>query len=254
MSYSLRILDLPPTERPREKLIAHGAARLSDAELMAILLATGQGPGKLSAVGLGNLILTEFGRHQRDPLDVLREANPQELMAINGVGPAKAATIMAGIELGKRAFFAKPSELTKIDDPILAARAVGRDLWGQDREHFAILFLDIKHRLLGTKVVTIGTATETLVSPREVFREILKQGATRAIVAHNHPSGNTEPSNADLDLTRQLLAAAEVMGVPILDHLILGNGDRFTSLRQTTQLWERSDRATNSVINHFGLV
>jgi DNA repair protein RadC len=94
----------------------------------------------------------------------------------------------------------------------------------------------VKHRLLGTRVITIGTATETLAHPRDIFREVLKQGATRLIVAHNHPSGNIEPSQEDIQLTRQLLSGAQYLGLPLLDHLIIGNGD-FLSLRQTTSLW-----------------
>jgi DNA repair protein RadC len=105
-----------------------------------------------------------------------------------------------------------------------------------DEEHFAVLLLDVKNRLIGTHVVTIGSATETLAPPREIFREVLRQGATRVIVAHNHPSGNLEPSPEDLRLTEQLLAGAKLLDLPVLDHLILGNGD-WVSLRQTTELW-----------------
>jgi DNA repair protein RadC len=109
-------------------------------------------------------------------------------------------------------------------------------MW-QTQERFAVLFLDIKHRILGTKVITIGTATETLAHPRDVFKEVIRQGATRLIVAHNHPSGSLDPSQEDIVLTRQLLEAANILGIPLLDHLILGNGD-FVSLRQTTSLWQ----------------
>ena len=109
-------------------------------------------------------------------------------------------------------------------------------MW-QAQERFAVLLLDVKNRLLGTQVITIGTATETLAHPREIFREVIRQGATRAIVAHNHPSGSVEPSNEDIQLTRQLLAAAQILSIPLLDHLILGNGDH-NSLRQTTALWD----------------
>ncbi|MGB3203496.1 MAG: JAB domain-containing protein, partial [Crinalium sp.] len=99
------------------------------------------------------------------------------------------------------------------------------------------LLLDVKNKLIGTQVITIGTATETLAPPREIFREVLRQGATKVIVAHNHPSGNLEPSNEDISLTRQLLTGAQFLGIPLLDHLILGNGD-YLSLRQTTTLWD----------------
>lgn len=235
MTYCLRIADMPETERPRERLMAHGPKVLATAELIAILLGTGQGPGKLSAVGLGQYILSELGKHQRDPLAVLREVTPAELMQIPGIGPAKATTILAAIELGKRAFQSRPEGAT-IDSPLAAAAALSQNLMWQTQEHFGVLLLDIKNRLLGTQVITIGTATETLASPREIFREVIRQGATRVIVAHNHPSGNVEPSQEDIELTRQLLAGAQFLGIPLLDHLILGNGNH-QSLREITTLW-----------------
>jgi DNA repair protein RadC len=177
-----------------------------------------------------------LGKHQRDPLAVLREVTPAELMQIPGIGPAKATAILAAIELGKRAFHSRPLDRTAIDSPIVAAAALSQDLMWQAQERFAVLLLDVKNRLLGTQVITIGTATETLASPREIFREVIRQGATRAIVAHNHPSGNLEPSPEDIELTRQLLAGAQLLGIPLLDHLILGNGNH-QILREITNLW-----------------
>jgi DNA repair protein RadC len=153
------------------------------------------------------------------------------------VGPAKATTILAGIELGKRVFQTRLAERSLIDSPASAAAALSHELMWQSQERFAVILLDVKHRLVGTQVITIGTATETLAHPREIFREVIRQGATRLIVAHNHPSGSVEPSPEDIALTRQLLSAAQVLGIPLLDHLILGNGDH-RSLRQTTNLWE----------------
>ncbi len=235
MTYCLRIADLPTNERPRERLMAHGSNILATAELIAILLGTGQGPGKLSAVGLGQYILSELGKHQRDPLAVLREVTPSELMQIPGIGPAKATTILAAIELGKRAFQSRPDGIP-IDSPGAAAAALSHDLMWQVQEKFAVVLLDVKNRLLGTQVITIGTATETLASPREIFREVIRQGATRVIVAHNHPSGNVEPSPEDIELTRQLLAGAGFLSIPLIDHLILGNGN-YQSLREVTTLW-----------------
>lgn len=237
MTYSHRILDLPTTERPRERLIAHGAKSLTTGELLAILLGTGQGPGKLSAVGLGQHILHQFSEGQRDPLAMLRDASIHELTQIAGVGPAKACTILAAIELGKRVLSSRPAERMVIDDPELAAAALSADLMWQSQERFALLLLDIKHQLIGTRIITIGTATETLAHPRDIFREVIRQGAVRAILAHNHPSGNLDPSPEDLVLTRQLLAGGQILGIPLLDHLILGNGNHL-SLRQTTDLWQ----------------
>ncbi|MDM9381262.1 DNA repair protein RadC [Chlorogloeopsis sp. ULAP01] len=237
MTYCLRIADMPETERPRERLLAHGSKVLSTAELIAILLGTGQGAGKLSAVGLGQYILHELSKCDRDPLAVLRDISAAELMQIPGIGPAKATTILAAIELGKRAFQSRPSDRTVIDSPAVAAAALSQDLMWQTKERLAVLLLDVKNRLLGTQVITIGTATETLAPPREIFREVIRQGATRVIVAHNHPSGNIEPSSEDIELTRQLLAGAQFLGIPLLDHLILGNGNH-QSLREITTLWE----------------
>ncbi|MGF1589030.1 MAG: DNA repair protein RadC [Pleurocapsa sp.] len=238
MTYSLRIADLPVSERPRERLIAVGAKNLSETELLAILINTGQTKGNLSAIGLAQHILQELGKYKRVPLDVLRDVNPHELMRIPGIGPAKASTIIAAVELGKRTFKFRPNERVTVDSPASAAAVLSHDLMWQNQERFAVLMLDVKNHLLATKVLTIGTATETLIHPREIFRETVRQGATKLIIAHNHPSGNLEPSPEDIYLTEQLLQGAQYLDIPLLDHLILGNGDH-RSLRQGTDLWER---------------
>lgn len=237
MTYSLRIADIPSSERPRERLIAYGPKSLATAELIAILLATGQGKGKLSAVGLGQYILQQLSQYGQDPLAVLRDISVAELMQIHGIKEAKASTIVAAIELGKRAFVSRPIDRAAIESPAAAAAALSNDLMWQKQEKFAVLLLDVKNRLLGTQVITIGTATETLAHPRDIFREVIRQGATRLIVAHNHPSGSLEPSQEDINLTKQLLTGAQVLAIPLLDHLILGNGDHL-SLRETTTLWD----------------
>lgn len=235
--YNLRVKDMPTEQRPRERLITYGAKNLTAAELLAILLGTGLSRGnKLSAINLGQYILNELAQDGMSALDSLRNVTPQELMTIPGIGEAKAAAILAALELGKRVLQNRPVDRPLVDDPAVAAAALSPDLMWQSQERFAIALLDVKHRLLGTKVISLGTATETLAHPREIFREVIKQGATRVIVAHNHPSGILDPSDADLDLTRQLLEGATILGIPLLDHLILGNGD-FLSLRQTTSLW-----------------
>ena len=242
MTYSLRIVDLPTNERPRERLISYGPKSLATAELIAILLGTGQGKGKLSAVGLGQYILNQLSLHQRDSLSILRNITVQELTQIHGIGTAKATTIIAAIELGKRVFQSRPPELALVDSPQAAADALSQELMWQTQEKFAVLLLDINNRLLGIQVITIGTATETLAHPREIFREVIRQGATRVIISHNHPSGNIEPSQEDINLTRQLLAGAQFLAIPILDHIIMGNGEH-SSLRQTTNLWNEYPQA-----------
>lgn len=239
MTYSLRIIDLPIDERPRERLAAQGAKNLSTAELIAILLSTGTGQGteRLSAVGLGQHILQKLNQNQHDPLAKLRDVSVHELIQIRGIGRAKAATLVAAIELGKRVLYLRPPELTIVDDPAVAAAAFSHDLMWQTNERFAVMLLDVKHRLLGTEVISIGTATETIAHPRDVFKAAVRRGAVRLIVAHNHPSGNLEPSGEDLALTRQLLEGARILGIPVLDHLILGNGNHL-SLRQNSTLWQ----------------
>jgi DNA repair protein RadC len=238
MVYNLRITDLPLSERPRERLLSFGAKNLATAELIAILLGTGQGKGKLSAVGLGQYILQQLSQYRREPLDVLRDINPQELMNIPGIGPAKATTILAAVELGKRTFQFRPTEKVPIDSPNAAVAALSHDLMWQKQERFAVVVLDTKNCLISTQVITIGTATETLAHPREIFREAIRQGGTKMIISHNHPSGNVEPSPEDITLTEQLLQGAQYLGIPLLDHLILGNGN-YQSLRQITALWEK---------------
>ncbi|NJK64144.1 MAG: DNA repair protein RadC [Synechococcaceae cyanobacterium SM2_3_1] len=235
-SYSIRIADIPQSERPRERLLSQGPRSLANAELLALLLNTGQGTGKLSAVGLGQLILSQLGYYGSDPLSRLREIGAGELMQVEGVGPAKAATILAAIELGRRLFLARPQEGTCIDSPEIAAAVLSGEMSWDPQEHFGVILLDIKHRLMGQQVVTRGTATETLSHPRETFKLAIRQGATRILVAHNHPSGHLDPSPDDIELTRQLLQAGQILQIPVLDHLILGAGS-FISLRQRTCLW-----------------
>ncbi|MEN9208586.1 MAG: DNA repair protein RadC [Gloeomargarita sp. GMQP_bins_120] len=236
-TYRLRICDLPAKERPRERLLQQGVTALGTGELLAILLGTGS--GQLSAVGLGQYLLQVLGQHQQDPLAVLRDIQPAELMAIPGIGPAKATTILAAIELGKRVFLSRPLERTPIDSPEMAVAALAPDLMWAQTERFAVLLLDARHRLLGSRVLTIGTATETLAHPRDIFREAIRLGATRLIVGHNHPSGDVTPSESDLDLTRQLLACSKILDIPLLDHVILGQGQH-VSLRRATRLWEEA--------------
>ena len=232
----LSLQDLPEGYRPRDRLLKFGSAALSTEELLTILLGASQAGNHSPPLSLGQRLLQVLSVDGLEPVRGLREIAMEELTAVSGIGPAKAAIIVAAVELGKRAFLQKPETLPVVSDPSVAVEALAQDLMWQSQERFAVVLLDITHRLLGTQVVTIGTATETLAHPREVFRVAIKRGATRIIIAHNHPSGVLEPSPDDLALTKQFLQAAEVLGVPVLDHLILGAG-QYRSLRETTNLW-----------------
>ncbi len=152
------------------------------------------------------------------------------------MGPAKATSILAAIELGKRVYQSCPEDPTIVSDPSVAAAALSGELMWRSQERFAVVMLNVQNAIIGTQVVTIGTATETLAHPREIFREAIKQGATQIIIAHNHPSGNLDASPEDIQLTKRLLEGADILAIPLLDHLILGRGD-FVSLREQTSLW-----------------
>lgn len=235
--YTLRVRDMPEEERPRERLFHHGPKALSTAELLSILFGTGNGSIGLSSVGLAQAVLQVVRDGDGDVMEKLQRVTVDELIHIPGIGPSKAAVLVAAIELGKRVFSRGPAQRTVIDDPAVAVAALTPHLMWETREHFAVVCLNIRHQLLSTKVLTCGTETETLANPRDVFGAALRGGAVRIIVAHNHPSGSLTPSPDDLSLTRQLLKSAKIIGIPVLDHLILGGGN-FCSLRQTTTLWQ----------------
>jgi DNA repair protein RadC len=233
----LRVRDMYEEDRPRQRLTNYGPKALSTAELLSILLGTGHHSTGLSAVDLAQFILGELSGTGEDALRQLQRISMEELLIMPGVGPAKAATIIAAIELGKRTFIQSPPNSTRVDDPNIAASLLSHDLMWETEERFVVLMLNIRHHFLAKRVITIGTQTETLANPRDIFGEALRHRAVRIIVAHNHPSGSLEPSPEDLALTKQLLQGGEVLGLPVLDHLILGDG-RFQSLRQTTSLWQ----------------
>jgi DNA repair protein RadC len=235
--YTLRIQDIPEGERPRDRLFHLGPKSLSTAELIAVVLGTGHGSPGLSSLGLAQHLLGVLRDGDIDALVKLQNISAEELLDIPGIGPAKAATLVAALELGKRVFHRRPTTGAVLDDPRVAAEALAEHLMWETQEHFAVVCLNIKHQLLSTKVLTKGTSSETLAHPKDVFVAALRGNAARIIVAHNHPSGSLSPSRDDITLTRQLLQAANIMGIPLLDHLILGGGD-YRSLRQTTMLWQ----------------
>lgn len=226
-------------EHPRVRLVEQGVSSLSNKELIELLLRTGTRITGQSTADLAAAVL-QLGEQRKpgSPLTALRHVSSTELQRIPGIGEAKAATILASLELGKRAFCAAPPRNTLIDSPEQASAALAHDLMWELQERFAVLHLDVKNRLLRTEVITIGSATETLAHPRDIFRSAVQQGDTvRLIVAHNHPSGSLDPSNEDIALTKQLIQASNILGIPIMDHLILGEG-KFLSLKVTSGLWE----------------
>jgi len=226
---------LPIQERPQYRLLNEGAKALSLAELLAILLSRNKSDARAS-LRLAYQVLSELENGEADSSRRLKNMSAQELARLTGINTHRALLIVAAIELGKRLFFPPILTGTIIDTPEAAANALAPDLMWEVDERFAVLLLDVKHKLLAKKILSIGTRTNTIASPSDAFGEALRQGATRIIVAHNHPSGDLAPSDEDILLTQELLSVGRSLNLPVLDHLILGNGS-FVSLRQTTDLW-----------------
>lgn len=222
------INDWPEQQRPRERLIRDGAAALSDAELLAVFLRVGVA-GK-SAVELGHDMLARFGS-----LDGLFRASQAEFSAVHGLGPAKYAQLHAVMELAQRSIAEQLCERELMGSPEIVKQYLRMQLGRSQQESFVVLFLDVKNRLLATKTLFVGTLTHTSVYPREVVKAALQHNAASVMLAHNHPSGTPEPSEADLLLTRALVQALALVDVRILDHFVVA-GARVHSFAEHGQL------------------
>jgi DNA repair protein RadC len=208
------ISDWPENERPRERLLSHGAAALSEAELLAIFLRTGIA-GK-SAVELGRDLIAHFGSLQR-----LFAATLDEVAAIRGLGPAKYVQLQAVVEMARRALGEEIGERDALSSPQAVREFLRLSLGGRPHEVFVALFLDAQNRLLGSEELFRGTLTQTSVYPREVVKTALRYNAAGVIFAHNHPSGVAEPSRADELLTQTLKQALALVEIKTLDHFIV---------------------------------
>lgn len=217
----------PEAERPRERMFEKGASALSDAELLALLIRTGNA-GR-SAVELARQLLGSSGQ-----LRALADRPPAELRR-KGLGPAKAAAIAAAFELGRRAASQPEKDRPAFTSSADVYRHFAPSRTGRTREIFEIAILDIKHRLVRRKIITVGTLNLALVHPRDVFRPALAENAAGIVLVHNHPSGDPTPSEEDVKLTRQLGQAGDAVGIRVLDHVILGK-DRWFSFADTKRL------------------
>ena len=213
----MHIRHWPDTERPREKLLAHGASILSDAELLAILLRTG-------LAGCGVLQLAHTILAQQGGLAGLLNASVRDLASIKGLGPAKQTEILAVMELARRAVAQQLQQRADLGNPELAAHYVQMHLAHKPHECFAVLFLDTQHRLICMETLFTGTLDQASVYPREVAARALLLRAASVVLAHNHPSGNPDPSAADIALTRRLQQALALLDISVLDHLIVAQG------------------------------
>jgi len=213
------IKNWPEAERPREKLLQKGAATLTDAELLALILRTGDAGSGASALDQGRQLLQHFGG-----LQVLANATTAELCQFPGIGPAKAAELQGVFELARRfqaVEFRPGDRYTSSNEVYHHYHAQLRD---RKKEVFLALLLDSKNRLIREVCVSEGSLNASIVHPREVFSPAVRESAAAVLFIHNHPSGDPAPSREDIELTRRLREAGELMGIRVLDHIVIGNG------------------------------
>ncbi|MGE4053397.1 MAG: DNA repair protein RadC [Vicinamibacterales bacterium] len=208
--------DLSPDDRPREKLVRHGVSSLGDNELVALVLGTGS--GRAGALAVANDVLVARGG-----IHGIARSTCADLARVDGIGAAKAARILAALELGRRILMHMPAERVRIRSPRDAARYLLPAFGARAVESFGAVLLDTSHRVLRTRIVSVGTLNATVVEPRDVFREAMLEAAAAVVVFHNHPSGDPSPSPDDVDVTRRLVAAGVLLGIEVVDHIILGD-------------------------------
>lgn len=215
------IKEWPLGERPRERLLKKGSESLSDAQLLAILLRTGSD-------GENVLQLAMQLSKRFYPLSRMTKVSVSELCSVKGIGPAKAALLKAAFELGRRSLASPLSEGTALLNSQTVYNHFAPLLKGARREYFKIILLNQKNKVIFDETVSEGSLTTTIVHPREAFSSAVRESAASVIFLHNHPSGDPTPSQQDKEMTDRLVAAGELMGIPVLDHIILGNGAYFS--------------------------
>tara|TARA_Y100000034_G_scaffold136241_1_gene211741 strand:+ start:98 stop:760 length:663 start_codon:yes stop_codon:yes gene_type:complete len=220
----MRIKDISKDNRPRERLQKNGVHVLSDAELLAVIFKTGN--KQENAIVMSDRLITRYG------IDKLNDLSLKELQEIRGIGPAKAMQIKALFEFNKRHNLSKVMDL-----PIKTAKDVflyaSEKISDNKKEHFMILHLDSKNRVIKDEIISIGILNASIIHPREVFKSAIKESANSIILVHNHPSGDSEPSIEDKEITERLMEAGELLDIKVLDHVIIGK-DNFHSFKENS--------------------
>ncbi len=221
----MKIKKMPESERPQEKMLYAGAGCLSNSELLALIIRTGT--DRKSAVRLADEVIS----YANDNIGDLGLAEVRELTGIDGIGEAKACSIVAAMELSKRLIADRQGSVkVRIRDSRQVAEILTEEMMGEKRELFMALNLNSKLQIESKSVISIGNLDSAPVHPREVFGPAIRRGAAAVVVAHNHPSGDPTPSVQDIDVTKRLIKASEILGIRLLDHVIVGNGC-FTSMK-----------------------
>jgi DNA repair protein RadC len=215
------IKEMPKEERPRERLIHYGVKSLSNEELIAILLRTGR--KDLSVVELSKHVL-----YHLESLSDLKRMTVQELLQINGIKEAKATTLIAAIELGKRLSELKNTDKVKIASALDVYHLFHHDLSHLLQEHFICIYLNTKAEIIKKETIFIGTINQTIIHPREIFKDAVKLSAAAILFVHNHPTGDSTPSKADLAATDLLSESANLMGIDLIDHIIIGSHEYYS--------------------------
>ena len=215
MAESFRLKDQPVSERPRERLVEHGADALSHAELIAILLRTGLKGA--NAVEIGRQLLQKFGT-----LQALAQASVEDLRSVKGIGRDKAVTLMAAFALARKMAEELQRESPVLDNPENVVRLLREKNLVKNVETLQVLLLNTRRRLIRVAEISDGTLDTLLVHPREVFKAAIAANAAAVVLAHNHPSGDPTPSEADIKVTRDLIRAGQLLKIEVLDHVIIG--------------------------------
>jgi DNA repair protein RadC len=211
------IKQLPPELRPRERMLSEGPEALSSAELLGILF--GAGTKESTAVELAGQVISESG-----DLFGLHGVSVHDLLGLHGIGEARACTILAAVEFGKRLGRVRNPGRPMISSPADVDGLLRGRIANLDRENFVAVLLNTKNEVIGFPTISVGTLSASLVHPREVFKPAIRASAASIVLAHNHPSGKVGPSREDREVTRRLTDAAQILGIEVLDHVILGDG------------------------------
>jgi DNA repair protein RadC len=222
--FSFTVRDLPKPERPRERLQKLGPDALSSQELLALIIS--RGIPKKSVMTIAQELLAKFGN-----VKAIGQATLEELCQIKGIGIAKAAQIKASFELAKRENLETAEENFDIKNPEAVCRVISSSIKEKAKEHFKLILLNSRNKKIGISTISIGTLTTSLVHPREVFKDAITHSAASVILAHNHPSGDPEPSEDDLKITKKLVESGKILGVEVIDHIIVGKNN-FYSFRE----------------------